>query len=117
VALDDFGTGYSSLAYLDRLPVDTIKLDQSFLERISDHRVATIVEMMIGFGATMGFTTVAEGIETASQLTELRRLGCDLGQGFHLGHPTRPDEALDLLLHNRQAADWTNLTVLSRAHG
>jgi diguanylate cyclase (GGDEF)-like protein len=95
VALDDFGTGYSSLAYLDRLPVDSIKLARSFVERIGDPRVHRLVELMIGIGRTMGFETVAEGIETEEQMVTLERLGCDLGQGYHLCPPMPESEFLD----------------------
>jgi diguanylate cyclase (GGDEF)-like protein len=104
VALDDFGTGYSSLAYLDRLPIDTIKLDRSFLARISDPKVEALVEMMIGFGRRLGFDTVVEGIETATQLDLVRHLGCRLGQGFHLSRPLPDDEILPLLAQ-RKAVD------------
>ncbi|MDH5292240.1 MAG: EAL domain-containing protein [Acidimicrobiia bacterium] len=97
VALDDFGTGYSSLAYLDRLPVDTVKLARAFIERIGDARVATIVQMIIGTGDTLGFTTVAEGIETPEQLAALRRLGCLSGQGFHLARPLPEPELIQMI--------------------
>jgi diguanylate cyclase (GGDEF)-like protein len=101
VALDDFGTGYSSLAYIDRLPVDTIKLAQTFLDRIADTRVSSLVEMMIAFSERMGFTTVAEGIENEAQLSEITRLGCRQGQGYHLGRPVPADDALELIVSSR----------------
>jgi diguanylate cyclase (GGDEF)-like protein len=104
VAIDDFGTGYSSLAYLDRLPVDTIKLDRSFVERVTDPRVRRLVELMLGIGATMGFATVAEGIETSDQLLTLERLGCTLGQGYHLALPLPEPELMELLAAERTPA-------------
>lgn len=87
VALDDFGTGYSSLAYLDRLPVDTIKFDQSFIARLDDERTARILQLMTDFGVAMGYRTVAEGIETTEQLAALTKFGCQMGQGYLLGRP------------------------------
>jgi diguanylate cyclase (GGDEF)-like protein len=93
LAIDDFGTGYSSLSYLRHLPVDTLKLDQSFVRNVAeegpDHAIAS---MVMGLGRTLGLKTVAEGIETARQLQTLRALGCDVGQGFLLGRPVPPDE-------------------------
>ncbi len=104
VAIDDFGTGYSSLAYLDRLPVDTIKLDRSFVERVADPRVHRLVELMLGISSTMGFATVAEGIETGEQLLALERLGCTLGQGYHLAMPLPEPELIELLAAERTPA-------------
>lgn len=101
VALDDFGTGYSSLAYLDKLPVDTVKLARGFVDRVSDPRVRTIIEMIIGVGQTLGFSTIAEGIERPDQLQALRDVGCAQAQGFLLGKPMEPDDLTELLLAQR----------------
>ena len=98
VALDDFGTGYSSLAYLDELPVDTIKLARAFVHRIGDPRVRTIIEMMIGVGETLGFSTIAEGVERPDQLVTLKQVGCAQAQGYLLGKPMSQDEIVELLL-------------------
>ncbi len=98
VALDDFGTGYSSLAYLDRLPVDTIKFDKSFIARLDDERTARILELMTEFGVAMGYRTVAEGIETPEQLATLTRFGCEMGQGYLLGRPM-PRSAIETLIY------------------
>ena len=95
LAIDDFGTGYSSLAYLRNLPVDTLKLDQSFVRNLGPGGPdRAIAEMVMGLGHTLGLRTVAEGIETPGQLRTLRQLGCDVGQGFLLGRPSPPDQVL-----------------------
>ena len=109
VALDDFGTGYSSLAYLDRLPVDTIKFDQSFITRLDDSRTVRILELMTEFGSSMGYHTVAEGIETADQLALVKRLGCAVGQGYYLGRPVPIDQIEPLLFGDDHLADVVEL--------
>jgi len=82
VAVDDFGTGYSSLTYLHRLPVDTVKLDQSFVAGVADDpQKRAIVTAVINLAKALGLNSVAEGIETERQMAELRMLGCDAGQG------------------------------------
>lgn len=88
IALDDFGTGYSSLACLHQLPVDTVKIDKSFVshaETSDYHRV--LIEATIRVAQTLGMNTVAEGIETASQAALLQKLHCHRGQGFHWARP------------------------------
>ncbi len=94
LSLDDFGTGYSSLACLHQMPVDTVKVDRSFVkhaETVEYHRV--LIEATIRVSRTMGMTTVAEGIETEGQAQLMRALNCDLGQGYLF---SRPLEATDL---------------------
>jgi EAL domain-containing protein (putative c-di-GMP-specific phosphodiesterase class I) len=93
LAIDDFGTGYSSLAYLRNLPVDTLKLDQSFVRHVDqDGPDRAIAEMVMGLGRTLGLRTVAEGIETTPQLQTMQSLRCDVGQGFLLGRPVPPEQ-------------------------
>ncbi|MHB1138915.1 MAG: EAL domain-containing protein, partial [Microthrixaceae bacterium] len=83
VSLDDFGTGYSSLTYLRRFPVDAVKLDRSFVEGVGRDRGDTaIVTAVVDLANALGLSSVAEGIETVEQLTLLRSLGCQLGQGY-----------------------------------
>jgi diguanylate cyclase (GGDEF)-like protein len=88
IALDDFGTGYSSLAYLGRLPIDKIKIDQRFVRELpGDDESAAIVAAVLSLTHALGKTAVAEGIETAAQADLLRAAGCEFGQGFHFGRP------------------------------
>ncbi|HJP03944.1 MAG: hypothetical protein CL799_10630 [Chromatiales bacterium] len=87
-SIDDFGTGYSSLAYLRQLPVDEIKIDRSFVLRIlEDETDQRIVESLISLAHAMGLRVVAEGIENQGVADALAGMGCNLGQGFHFGHP------------------------------
>jgi diguanylate cyclase (GGDEF)-like protein len=98
LAIDDFGTGYSSLAYLSSLPIDSLKIDRSFVHGMRHGRKdAEIVRAIVSLGATLGKSVVAEGIETVSQLSQLRELGCEHGQGFHLSRPLDPEQAGALL--------------------
>jgi len=88
VSIDDFGTGYSSLALLSRLPIDTLKIDRSFVRAIaSDPNAMTVVTTVINLARSLRLETVAEGIETKDQLRLLRLVNCDLGQGWFFGKP------------------------------
>ncbi|MEO8272845.1 MAG: EAL domain-containing protein, partial [Chloroflexota bacterium] len=91
IVLDDFGTGYSSLAYLRQLPLDTIKVDRSFVTDldVQDPNVG-IVRAVVSLAHGLGITVVAEGIETDEQARRLRELGCDMGQGYAWAHPADP---------------------------
>ncbi len=99
IAVDDFGTGYSSLAYLRQFPVDSLKIDRSFVSAIgSSSDASALVTTLVQLGKTLHLTTLGEGIETVEQLSELRRAGCDLAQGFLLARPLaaeKIDEMLD----------------------
>jgi EAL domain-containing protein (putative c-di-GMP-specific phosphodiesterase class I) len=87
-ALDDFGTGYSSLAYLKNLPVESIKIDQSFVrDMVTDARDESIVKAAIELGHSFGLDVVAEGVETAGARDLLENLGCDYAQGFLFAKP------------------------------
>ena len=98
VAVDDFGTGYSSLGVLEHMPVDMLKIAARFVERLgTSERRPRLVEAMVRLGDTLDLPTVAEGIENATQLTLLQLLGCELGQGFHLSRPLRPERVEGLL--------------------
>ncbi len=93
LAVDDFGTGYSSLGHLGRLPVDTIKIDRSFVMGMdADEANRAIVAATIDLGHALGLRVVAEGIETSECAAELRALGCDVGQGYGLGRPVPAGE-------------------------
>ncbi|MGD9753643.1 MAG: EAL domain-containing protein [Acidimicrobiia bacterium] len=88
IAIDDFGTGYSSLAYLQLFPIDVMKIDRSFVLGLgTDPKATELVRAVINLSESLGMTTLAEGIETEEQLSELRRLGCQLGQGFAFAKP------------------------------
>jgi len=93
LALDDFGTGYSSLSYLREFPIDTIKIDKSFVDGITHgSEEAAVARAVIELGRTLNIDTVAEGIESPHQLDELRTLRCDYGQGYHFSRPLPADE-------------------------
>jgi EAL domain-containing protein (putative c-di-GMP-specific phosphodiesterase class I) len=102
LSLDDFGTGYSSLACLHELPVSSIKIDRSFvnlLDKSEYHRV--LIEATLRVAATLKLGTVAEGIETAEQATEMAAMGCQKGQGYWFGRPMEV-EALVAWIQARQ---------------
>ncbi|AFD27015.1 Diguanylate cyclase/phosphodiesterase with PAS/PAC and GAF sensor (plasmid) [Deinococcus gobiensis I-0] len=91
LALDDFGTGYSSLSCLSRLPLDTLKVDRSFVRGVhADAASGAVVRAIVGLARSFGLRTVAEGIETPEEYRALRDLGCETGQGYLLGLPEAP---------------------------
>jgi EAL domain-containing protein (putative c-di-GMP-specific phosphodiesterase class I) len=99
IAVDDFGIGYSSLSYLARLPVDRLKLDKSFSQRVTfEKKTAAIVSSVLALGKEMGMAVVAEGVETEEQFALLERLGCEQVQGYLLAKPLPAVEARALLL-------------------
>jgi EAL domain-containing protein (putative c-di-GMP-specific phosphodiesterase class I) len=92
IALDDFGTGYCSLSYLQRFPVDIIKIDRQFIDELDEHpRSATLARMILQLTSGLDMVSVAEGIERPSQLRALKALGCNLGQGALLSKPLEAD--------------------------
>ncbi|MCZ8148232.1 MAG: bifunctional diguanylate cyclase/phosphodiesterase [Roseomonas sp.] len=98
ISLDDFGTGWSSLAYLRSFPFDQIKMDRGFLRDLgTDPRVGDVVNAIISLGQGLGMTVVAEGIETEEQARRLLALGCERGQGWHLGRPAPAEQVRALI--------------------
>lgn len=98
VAIDDFGTGYCSLSYLQQFPVDTLKIDRTFVEQMENHdKLPAIVGTIISLAHGMGMDVIAEGVETAEQLRQLAVLGCEFAQGYYFGRPMRA-EAVESIL-------------------
>ncbi|MGM0623095.1 MAG: EAL domain-containing protein [Campylobacterota bacterium] len=93
ISIDDFGTGYSSLAYLKQMPIDELKIDQSFVANLSDESAdKTIVETVVAMGQTFGFDILAEGVETKKQFKMLKNMGCEYFQGYYFAKPIEPKE-------------------------
>lgn len=108
LAIDDFGTGYSSLAYLQRLPVRVVKIDQSFIRGLSgDEREQALVRSMITLSHDLGFRVVAEGVETAEAATILAGMGCDEAQGYHFSIPLEAQALPEWLIGGRSASART----------
>ncbi|MGB3310661.1 MAG: EAL domain-containing protein [Nodosilinea sp.] len=98
VSLDDFGTGYSSLNYLERCEIDCLKIDRSFIQKLcTSDRAKILVGAIIDIARKLGLPTVAEGIETPAQMSALRSMGCEIGQGFLFSRPLPLPEALGLV--------------------
>ena len=97
LSLDDFGTGYSSLTYLRNLPVKTLKVDKSFIDRILADRVQEgFIRSIIDMAHVLSLHVVAEGVETEAQLVKLEQIGCDIVQGYVFSQPVPREEAIGL---------------------
>jgi EAL domain-containing protein (putative c-di-GMP-specific phosphodiesterase class I) len=117
IALDDFGTGYSSLEHLRRFPVDAIKIDKAFVNRITGGlRESALARAIVQLGQTMGLATVAEGVETADQAVVLRELGCGYGQGYLFAKPMT-SRSLERFLDEPQPAWHDRLSPAQSASG
>lgn len=97
IAMDDFGTGYSSLSYLHRLPLDSLKVDRSFVQQLGEKAGDAVVAAIVELGKQLGLTVIAEGVETEQQREALLRLGCDLLQGYLLAQPQTAEDVQLLL--------------------
>jgi EAL domain-containing protein (putative c-di-GMP-specific phosphodiesterase class I) len=105
LVIDDFGTGYSSLAYLPRFSLDVLKIDCSFVAALDeDEGSAAINSAILGMASALGLPVIPEGIETESQVEQLRQLGCRFGQGFLLSPPMKADEMMRMLSAESVAA-------------
>jgi len=108
LAIDDFGTGYSSLSSLQCLPVDIVKIDRSFISQLDgDGEQANLARAVLGLGRTLHLETVAEGVESGEQATELRRLECNLAQGYYFARPTDRATVVGLLRRDPSVTDDT----------
>jgi len=104
IAIDDFGTGYSSLGYLQRFPVDVLKVDKTFIDGLGrGPQESVLAQGIIALGTSLSLRTVAEGIEEPEQLERLREMGCEFGQGFFLSRPLPARELTELLRLRRIA--------------
>jgi EAL domain-containing protein (putative c-di-GMP-specific phosphodiesterase class I) len=104
IALDDFGTGYSSLSHLGRLPIDILKIDKTFVSAMADDQGEVgLTPAIVQLARTLGYTPIAEGVEIPSQVEHLRRFGCRLAQGYHLGVPKDAAATRELLRSCRSA--------------
>ncbi|MEZ5307915.1 MAG: EAL domain-containing protein [Pyrinomonadaceae bacterium] len=104
VSIDEFGTGYSSLSYLHRFPIDTLKVDRSFISRIEDGEGAEIVQTIVTLAYTLGMDVVAEGVETIGQSKFLQEMKCSYGQGYYYSRPMDPEKATEVVRNLGKAA-------------
>jgi len=103
ISIDDFGTGYSSLSYLGSLPIDTLKIDQSFLENVDrEPKRRQLVQAIVELAHGLGLRVVAEGVETEAQLEALRQVRCDRVQGYLVGDPVSAQATAELLKQPRE---------------
>jgi EAL domain-containing protein (putative c-di-GMP-specific phosphodiesterase class I) len=114
LSVDDFGTGYSSLSRLNKLPIDEVKIDQSFISQLEHGEAGrTIVQASVAMAHGLGLRVVAEGIETEHQLSMLRSMGCDDGQGYYFGRPSG-SEKLTQQLGEWQVKNSATISALPR---
>jgi EAL domain-containing protein (putative c-di-GMP-specific phosphodiesterase class I) len=98
-SLDDFGAGYSSLSYLVRLPIDTLKIDRSFVQALVDsEKASAVIRGIVALARSLGMTTIAEGVESASEAAELKDVGCDVIQGYLISRPLEADAFAQFML-------------------
>lgn len=104
VVLDDFGTGYSSLSYLDQLPIDTMKIDRSFVQKDPKVGSEAIVRMILALAQTLDKSVVAEGVETAEQAVRLKEMQCEKVQGYFYSKPMKAEQATEYIVANNEVA-------------
>jgi EAL domain-containing protein (putative c-di-GMP-specific phosphodiesterase class I) len=101
LGLDDFGTGYSSLGYLQRLPVQTLKIDRSFVNEIQQSGNVEIVRAILAMASALAMDVTAEGVETVDQLARLKALDCEFGQGYLFDKPLTDADAREVVRKHR----------------
>jgi EAL domain-containing protein (putative c-di-GMP-specific phosphodiesterase class I) len=117
VSIDDFGTGYSSMSYLRRFPIDKLKIDRSFIhDMTTSGDAASIVQAIISLAHSLRLKVVAEGVETAEQLEQLRELGCDQFQGFYRSAAIPPGEIEKFMQLTPQAAGLADQDMFMMTH-
>jgi diguanylate cyclase len=115
LSIDDFGTGYSSLSYLRRFPVDTLKIDQSFVSAMQRERENwAIVSTVVVLGRNLRLQVVAEGVETLSQLEKLRSIGCDAAQGYFFSKPVPSNAVKTIVDLNKRPAKHAGALEVQR---
>jgi diguanylate cyclase (GGDEF)-like protein len=108
VAIDDFGTGHASLSHLQRMPVDVLKIDRSFVAALHDGAQSReLLQAILGVGKALSLAVVAEGVEDREQMTTLERMGCEMAQGFLLGRPGTSQAIADMLGSHPPARSWS----------
>jgi len=113
LSCDDFGTGFSSLSYLHHFPLDTLKIDRSFISSVDSPRnPGRIVELIITLGHQLGMELVAEGIETQEQVDRIRSLGCEFAQGYFFSHPLAPEAITNSLSQPDSGTELSALLAL-----
>jgi len=113
LSIDDFGTGYSSLSYLHRFPLNYLKIDRSFVSRLTTDNDNAIVRTISTLARNLGMEVIAEGIETEEQHQQLKILGCEYGQGFLFSHPVDNQGVLHLLAQDAHSDADPNLSFSS----
>jgi len=113
LSIDDFGTGYSSLSYLHRFPVNYLKIDRSFVMRMTTDNDNAIVKTISTLAHNLGMEVIAEGVETEEQCRQLKALGCEYGQGYLFSRPVNAEAALRLLAADSQRDLTPDMELIS----
>ncbi|HEY0174233.1 MAG TPA: EAL domain-containing protein, partial [Pyrinomonadaceae bacterium] len=116
LAIDDFGTGYSSLSYLHRFPIDTLKIDRSFVTRMANNTEnIEIVRTIVMLAQVLGMDVVAEGVETKEQLKILRDLHCEYGQGYYFSRPASASDSEKIIVETNEKVRKLHMPEKPRA--